>query len=96
MTCFILLGSPATEEVVVPPPPEGTYPIRLSAATQELLEVVAKKDLHTLETLKAVKIDLILKDLRDKGTMSDFEPLREHITVRLFTVLPFIAFIGAN
>lgn len=61
---------------------DGTYPVRLSLATQEKFECVAEKDLHPLEPQKSVAIEAINRDLDENGDESDFAPLVEHIKVR--------------
>ena len=45
---------------------DGTYLVRLSAAAQERLEIVAEKDLHDLEPMKSVTIDDIRRELAEE------------------------------
>ena len=42
---------------------DGTYLVRLSAAAQERLEVVAEEDLYDLEPMKSVSLDDIKREL---------------------------------
>ena len=61
--------------------PDGTTAIRLSPATQEILQCVADKDVHPQFPLKLVPIDIIRDDLAKQGNQSDFAGLREQVTV---------------
>ena len=45
---------------------DGTYLVRLSAAAQERLEIVAEKDLHDLEPTKSLSIDDIKRELEEE------------------------------
>ena len=40
--------------------------VRLSAAAQERLEIVAEKDLHDLEPMKSLSIDDIRRELEEE------------------------------
>ena len=42
---------------------DGTYLVRLSAAAQERLEVVAEEDLYDLEPMKSISLDDIKREL---------------------------------
>ena len=44
---------------------DGTFLVRLSAAAQERLEIVAEKDLHDLEPMKSVSIVDIKREVEE-------------------------------
>ena len=50
--------------------------VRLSAAAQERLEIVAEKDLHDLEPMKSVSIDDIKRELEEE----DDSDLKQYAT----------------
>ena len=59
--------------------PEGTYPIKLSAQTQERFEVQPNWDLSDLEPQKEIPLEVLKADLSELKDSSDFFPFADDI-----------------
>ena len=67
--------------------PEGIIPVFLSTATQQIFNVIADSDVTDENPYKFLKKDQLLEDIQTRAAVSDFQPLKQTITVRLSCVL---------
>ena len=67
--------------------PEGIIPVFLSTATQQIFNVIADSDVTDENPYKFLKKDQLLEDIQTRAAVSDIQPLKQTITVRLSCVL---------